>query len=289
MNKHAYLIMAHNDWSLLSRLLRCLDDKRNSIFIHIDKKSKFDISFLYEPEYAECFFVERRTASWGGYSLVAVELELLSEAMLKGDFDFYHLLSGQDLPLKSQDFIHSFFDKHVGKNFILFDPNAEKNCLIENRIQQYHFFQDAIGRKTGPWIALLERIESFSLYVQRKLKVDRISHCPAKIFKGRQWFSISREMADYVLSRKKDIHRWFRYSLCADEMFLQTIAMDSPLRETIMDNSLREIDWIRGKPYTYRKEDYEMLVNSSNLFARKFSTEVDDTIIDLLCNKALSE
>ncbi len=39
MSKHAYLVMAHNDWSLLSKLLRCIDDPRNDIFIHIDKKA----------------------------------------------------------------------------------------------------------------------------------------------------------------------------------------------------------------------------------------------------------
>ena len=45
--RHAYLIMAHNNFYILEKLLILLDDPRNDIYIHIDKKvSKFDI-FLF--------------------------------------------------------------------------------------------------------------------------------------------------------------------------------------------------------------------------------------------------
>ena len=39
-NRHAYLIMAHNEWELLNTLLSLIDDTRNDIFLHIDKKVK---------------------------------------------------------------------------------------------------------------------------------------------------------------------------------------------------------------------------------------------------------
>jgi hypothetical protein len=43
----------------------------------------------------------------GAYSQVRCELELL-EAAVKDYHDYYHLLSGADLPIKSQDQIHKF-------------------------------------------------------------------------------------------------------------------------------------------------------------------------------------
>ena len=46
MGKHAYLIIAHNQFSLLTKLLKCLDDERNDIYIHIDKKVKENLDFL---------------------------------------------------------------------------------------------------------------------------------------------------------------------------------------------------------------------------------------------------
>ena len=40
MKKHAYLIMAHTQPELLKKLLQMLDDERNDIYLHIDKKVK---------------------------------------------------------------------------------------------------------------------------------------------------------------------------------------------------------------------------------------------------------
>lgn len=37
-NKHAFLIMAHGQQGILRKLLTMLDDERNDIFLHIDKK-----------------------------------------------------------------------------------------------------------------------------------------------------------------------------------------------------------------------------------------------------------
>ena len=39
MNKHAYMIMAHHRPDILQLLINSLDDERNDIIVHIDKKS----------------------------------------------------------------------------------------------------------------------------------------------------------------------------------------------------------------------------------------------------------
>ena len=44
--KHAYLIIAYNQPLMLQRLVCALDDKRNDIFIHIDKKANINIKSL---------------------------------------------------------------------------------------------------------------------------------------------------------------------------------------------------------------------------------------------------
>lgn len=68
-NKHAYLIMAHNNFSLLSLLLQLIDDVRNDIYIHIDKKVKdFDVK-KYENmcTHSKVYFTsERIDVKWGG-------------------------------------------------------------------------------------------------------------------------------------------------------------------------------------------------------------------------------
>ena len=39
MDKHAYLIMAHDHLDFLKERLLCLDDSRNDIYLHIDRKA----------------------------------------------------------------------------------------------------------------------------------------------------------------------------------------------------------------------------------------------------------
>ncbi len=283
MSKHAYLVMAHNDWSLLSKLLRCLDDPRNDIFIHVDKKAVFTSSDIYKPKKSGCSFIRRRRVSWGGYSQIAVELALLEAATAHG-YDYYHLISGQDLPIKTQDYIHAFFDNQ-GKehSYIGYSPKEVYSELAMERLGQYHFLQDRIGRSSGKWIDFLCRLEVKSLRIQRKLMVNRVADYPFMIYKGTNWFSINHELAQYVVSRKKEIKKYFSKSLCADELFLQSISQDSPFKDKIIPNTLRAIDWKRGQPYTYRKEDFSLLMESDKLFARKFSTDVDSEIIDMIC------
>ena len=55
------------------------------------------------------------------------------------------------------------------------------------------------------------------------------------------------------------------------------------------EGCLREIDWKRGRPYIWRKEDYEYLSQSNKLFARKFDENVDGEIINMLINKIKNE
>lgn len=40
LNGHAYLIMAYDNFEQLIKLVNALDNERNSIFIHIDKKAQ---------------------------------------------------------------------------------------------------------------------------------------------------------------------------------------------------------------------------------------------------------
>ena len=48
---------------------------------------------------------------------------------------------------------------------------------------------------------------------------------------------------------------------------------------------MRYIDWKRGKPYIFRNDDYNELINSEMLFARKFDASVDIDIINAIYTK----
>lgn len=98
-----------------------LDDGRNDIYLHIDKKVVLGPleQDLFRLAKARLFVLEQRLdVRWGDISVVKAELLLLETASMKGPYDYYHLLSGVDLPIKSQDYIHRFFEKNKGYEFV---------------------------------------------------------------------------------------------------------------------------------------------------------------------------
>lgn len=136
MQKHAYMIIAHNEFDLLEILVRLLDDPRNDIYVHIDAKVKdFDFkSFQALTQYSRLRFTPRRiSATWGDFSLVNTELLLLQTAVAGEDpaqpYAYYHLISGVDLPIKSNDEIHAFFDQNEGKEFVHFSKTSRTRAL----------------------------------------------------------------------------------------------------------------------------------------------------------------
>ena len=287
--KHAYLIMAHNNFDQLKVLISLLDDARNDIYLHVDKKATSFQPDSIKTERAGLFFVKPISVTWGGHSLITCEMILFKNAAPK-HYMYYHLLSGVDMPLKTQDEIHSFFQEHSGQNMISFDDRALETRNFTNRVQYYHFFQNITGRSTSPMMRFLHILDRISVKIQTLLHMKRKEIVP--LYKGTQWVSITDEMVQYILSCERIIRKQFYYCFCGDEIFLQSIAMHSPYRDTIINNSYRAIDWLRGSPYTYRKEDVPELLASANLFARKFDSRVDAEAIrfiveHLSCHEAV--
>lgn len=286
LKKHAYLILCHDHFHQLGTLLKVLDDPRNDIYLHVDQKSgDFSKQLSAEPLQASRLYdVDRISVTWGGYSLVRAEMNLLNAAVQnETPYAYYHLISGVDLPIKSQEEIHGFFAQNEGREFIAFSTKANQTRDFLDRISLYHFFQEEIGRKKG----LLSGMEQLLLGMQLLLSVDRLGDKRELFYKGPNWFSITDNLARFVVAPEQQafIEKYMKYSLCADEIFLQTIAMNSPYRDAIVNNSMRLIDWKRGNPYIFTAADYDLLTASNCLFARKFDEDTDSEIIDkIVCH-----
>jgi hypothetical protein len=277
--KHAYLIIAHNKFDQLQILLNLLDDPRNDIYLHIDKKCSGFNPESISLQQAKLFVVDPISVTWGGDTLVACEL-VLFHAAAPGHYQYYHLLSGMDLPLKTQDEIHEFFRENHGKEFMYIDHKGCKAKTFHQWAQHYYFFGNLgfnTREKIGHGLRLIDRILAKA---QKALHIYRKPIFP--LYKGSQWFSITDELLQYVLSQKDAIKKQFRYTFLMDEVFLLSVAMSSPMRENIVDNCLRAIDWERGLPYTYRKEDVPMLLASQALWGRKFDQRVDAEAIEMI-------
>jgi len=290
MAKHAYLISAHTAFDQLEILLKMLDDPRNDIFLHIDKRAK---NVPLDKLKASCnksglYFTPRMSVHWGGPSQIWSELLLLKEAASKEHYAYYHLLSGMDLPIKSQDYIHEFFEKNNGKEFVSF---WQIKAHTPSRFI---------------WVPLSEYGRNFAANllncifkgIGRAMGTDKSKTIDYRY--GPNWFSITDDLIRYVLGKEEWIHRTFSHKCNCDEIFLQTIVASSPFMEKCFNScetpsgditmaNLRLIDWSRGEssrhPWTFRKDDLQMLLDAPHLWARKFDENKDKEIIRLIAEK----
>lgn len=288
MMKHAFLIIAHTEFDLLKILIKMLDDDRNDIYIHIDSKvNDFDFDeFLALPKHSKIYFTNRISVTWGDFSQVKAELILLSNAVKNENnnnkYSYFHLLSGADLPIKTNNEIHNFFEKNAGKEFIHFSSDEQSSA--DSRIRYYHIFR----KKRNLFYKILAQI---ALKAQKAVGVNRLKNSNMIVQKGTNWFSITSEFANYVVSKQRKIEKIFSYSYCCDEVFLQTMFINSPFKNNLyMPNCnndqlacARYIDWERGNPYIFRITDFKDIVSSPAMFARKFSMKVDKDIVYKIC------
>jgi len=169
-NKHAYLIIAHNKFEQLAFLVSLLDYKYHDIYILVDKKSNFSAEVKNKitkvAKESNIYFSQECTIHWGGYSQIEAEMKLFSWALESNDYSYFHLLSGVDLPLASNDEIYSFFEANPEKIFLslVSEEIALKN-RVDERVKYAHYFSNIGSRSTNNKVIR----KAISLY--RKLEI----------------------------------------------------------------------------------------------------------------------
>ena len=284
--RHAYLILAHKNFGQLRKLVELLDDPRNDIYIHIDRKARFDHTGWDKvcSRSLLTFISPRISVNWGGVSIMRAELALLKAATGTSEYDYYHLLSGMDLPIKDQDTIHSFFDAHSGTEFINY-WNFKKTTA--SRFHYYTIFPEGVGRFHTNLINNI--FKGLQMAVGYRINKD------VDFRFASQWFSITDSLARYTISREDWLEKVFRHTNTCDEIFLATLVWGSPFRERLYvkepveehivnESNMRFIDWTRGEsirhPWTFRAGDWDLLMSVPHFWARKFDENVDPDIID---------
>lgn len=281
--KHAFLIIAHNAPEVLATLLHQLDDADFDVFLHIDARAveMYQRFSKYHPRRGGFFLMENPVeVCWGDISMMDIEVILFRNAMLHGSYAYYHLLSGVDLVLKSPQKMKTFFEEHNGHEFVGFWNTSEHQRDLYRKVNRYYLFTRHLKDK-GTWKHhVTAPCRNLALVFQKAIGYKRLNG-GLEFRKGSQWASITDGFCRYLVKHAPLLRARFKYTLCPDEIFLQTILWNSPFKKNIYapdtgnieKSTLRKIDWQRGSPYVWQDADLQELLKSEALFARKFSQE----------------
>ncbi len=296
MTEVVYMMILFKDWDQSRRVIDRLDGPNVSFLIHIDRKTGDDFvaaATKYLAGRANCHFVKRESVHWGAWGgLVQAQLNGARYVEAHGiPCDVFIYMSGQDYPLRSNEEIAGFFAEHPGKQFLENFPLPTSRWPDGgmDRVKEFHF---QVRRRHvaypplqgGDVPTLLRPHRKRWPIVDRKLPGAYAYHGgSAAIILSGEGVSYLNSFVRTRLGRR--MIRYFKTVRNPDEIFFQTVFLNSELRDTVIDDELRYIDWNPPEgfpPKILRMEDFEKLRASGKLFARKFSSAVDIDVLDAL-------
>ena len=149
------------------------------------------------------------------------------------------------------------------------------------RLQRYHFndVENQFLRK--------------GLKIASKLLPDRKLPAGMKPYGGSTWLKLTYSCVKYVLDFIDSNPRFvnfYKFSLITDEIFFQTIILNSPYAPKVINSELTYTDWSAqgSNPEILGVEDFEKIAKCDSLFARKFDTNYDSEILTLIDKKLLN-
>jgi len=276
--KIANIIVVHKNPVQLERMLKHFNGEQFHHFIHIDKRVNI---WDYENVISlpNVTLLNRIKVNWSGYGFVTVVLDGFRRVIARaGEFMYVNVMSGQDYPLRSPERFYEYLLKSGKREFFEVAHVDREWPIARHRYQRYHLIEWKIRGRY--------RLED----------MINVFVAPRRFYSGKlepygksAWFTASVDFAAYALkfmTDNPDYERFLRTVWNPDEFTFNTIAMNSPFRERLVNSNLRHIDWSEGNanPKIFRASDVPDLVNGERFLARKFDMTVDTDVLDLLDN-----
>ncbi|WP_197069776.1 beta-1,6-N-acetylglucosaminyltransferase [Paenibacillus sp. FSL R5-0345] len=286
--KMAYVILCHKNSEQINMLIDSLTSESVEFFLHVDQKSDIEADITHRDD---IHFVEDPIdVQWGHYSQIECILKCFALIKQHGKFSYIHIISGQDMPLASNEVILEFFKENQGDEFVKYLqlPNVSETWGCYERVSVYYprFLISRTRRMAAIRMRYIKLVMSVP-FLQRRLDA-----LPKALYKGSNWMSITGECMEYIMefiSTTPEYVRFFKNSLCGDEIFFHTIILNSTFKSNVRSEIKRYTDWETGPDYprTLTLEDYERITRTAGtecFWGRKFDLDIDRAIVQNLLN-----
>lgn len=311
--KHAALIIAHKNVEQVIRLIRSISSEDLHVFVHLDKKmsiSKNDFQRIKDCSQNVFISRERVSGALDTWSLVDIALILINlakntEKERKIQYGYYLLLSGQDYPIKSKEYIIDKLNEIYPKPLIDCTPYSKGNWVYSKfNVVQFKSVEHYINSKLGKGILrkffkLPFFIASKVLSKSKAIQYKYFSSYDYDLYGGSAWWVLPDKVISFILKELKDKPNKIKKlekTYTPEETFFQIMTMASPLSDKVEVNPVDMVSQncmtyahfsgkgkpFVGHPYILTKDDYDMLKEMNHFFARKFDMDVDSEILSAL-------
>jgi len=281
--KQVFLIHAHKDLDQLNALVAQLCDEDFDIYVNLDRKSDIDPARVHPAAH---LVGKRIDVRWGGFSQVQATLNSLRQIVAEvPEFDKVVFLSAQDFPLLPNDRLKRELSALARHELLDAMPLRPGGWPVAFRYQ--YFYREGGGRAERIACAVANRLLRLA---------GRHRRMPGGLqaWGGSSWWALSRACIAHVLERvdrEPAIARFFATVLCPDEMFFQTLVMNSPFRARVLSQNFRYIQWPEQgsrNPKVLDEGDFERIAASGAHFCRKLDSERSASLLPRLRELARS-
>jgi hypothetical protein len=287
VTKLAYCLLVHKNPHQVKRLINKLFSPSDQFYLNIFGNHSEEIwpKSLEEFKSDNFFVTQKYSKAWGMFELVQVTLNSMKYFASK-NYDYFINLSGQCYPLWPVEEIHSFFsDKtYAYLNEFSLPDEAPSGWGKSGGLER---FQNSYYK--NPFFPIIKAL--FKINKLMFIKIPRFRRAipgNLKPYGGSMWFCLHKNQVNYILdyvNRNPEIINFFKNTLCSDEIFFQTLLMNSKYKNSVINDNLRFIDWSTSDishPSFQTVANADKLLESTKLFARKFDTEIDEAILDII-------
>lgn len=292
MYSKVYFILAHKKPAQLKELIALLQDGKSFFFIHLDRKANIHL-FESVQQMERCHFIKKREESrWGGFGIVQATLNGMREIRdfmkVNHETENYHciLLSGEDLPLKSNAEIHAFLGNRQETSFIHYWKLPYEKWWNGGffRFESLYVFDYNKHPKAHYWLnKTMRKIKLDFLFPINRIKKK---HSDLELYGSSQWMILSKKLMLSIIdesNKNNQFKKLFKQVLLPDELYIITLIQNFLKKENVLiQNNPTHLIVFKGanpNPQYLSVEEVKSNNMETTLFARKFDSAINgDTI-----------
>lgn len=274
--KHSIIMTAYKEFELINRFIEHTPKDWN-IYIHLDKKVKDKKKCINK----RAKVISTYPIKWGSISHLCAILDLLRIACRKADEEtYFHIVTGQDyyvtLPERFDNLMENgkiYMDMISDTNWYDGGKSIYRYRTLVNLLDLRKPFFRKINRtymKLQDYLGLCKSLPEYPIYggsVYCSLPYDAVQYV------------LKSDMAEHLLNNLKS-------SAIGEEIFFQTVLMNSVFKDRIVPQNLRYSDWsVVNAPKILTKEDAEKILSSKKLFCRKLTLKESQELLNIIPNE----
>lgn len=261
--KQAIMVIGNKKFDILQQTIDVLDDADINFIVYFNKNTK-------EPKlnskYSKIEFVKGNKVKWGHFSEIQAELKLI-KAALKGNYEYYHLINGNDFPLMDKNYFKNYFsNKPIKLGFLEYLEKCEYW-----KFQHYYPLKN-INLQKNISSGIYGKIVNLFGVMLNIHKIDNDND----IEEGFPYFSLPKKYVEKIVNYKKT--KLFKNTLDGQEFFNQMILRDLKPSDLTVSNSIysRKYRMMKSAEQASRLANYVKVDNFNWFYLPEYEFKEND-------------